>query len=188
MYAPLAVARTEVLIRIFFRAPGAPTDTVNLTDFDRRPKVRGQKEGGLSFCRSGLMTYKDMAHRTRTREPGFARGFSYIHASTLIDRGYSFYGKASDPGHVCMHCELCNNLMAACFCTGRVCPLDPSDLAGDDEEREFLSSIARVLFDAKLIADVERIFGHDVDETDITKANATYVDRWQEDRYRIFQP
>lgn len=187
MYQEIPVAQNEVLIRIFFRGDVSPRDETNLSDFDRRLKVRGRKEGGLSLCRPTILSYRAIIVRVKTRERDLDRGFGYIQAKALFKMGYSFYGDPRDPGHVCLHCGSCNKQIAACSCNSGPCPFDPNDPdpTKDDVTREYLASITNVLFDAKPTSEFERIFGLDVDDSDAMEANKTYVSRWQADKFKI---
>lgn len=182
MYQAIAVGTSEVLIRVYFRGAGESTQP-SIVDFERRPSVRGAKEGGLSFFRPSLITYRQMIIKTEKRDAKLDRGLEYIQAQTVRELGFQFYGDPTKPEHICVHCNHCNKNESACACNIGACPLDTSEPEDNDELREELAAQSSVLFEAKPTAEILRIFGADVEESNITSANSTYVDRWTREKY-----
>lgn len=176
MYQELLVKPYELLFRAFFRPNGGSLDEAEMTDFDRRRKIR---EGGISLFRSEHVTYRFMFDKVKGRDVGFNRGLMHVRALDLTARGYKFYGNPTKPGHICLHCRSCNLLERNCDCMVGVCPFDEGD---DDEERYTLAGIFQVMFDGRSIKDIDRILGKNVDESDVAEANRIYWERWLDER------
>lgn len=170
---------------MFFRSAGQPLHKAHLIDFERRAKVRGQKEGGLSFFRLGLVSLRIMVLITRRRDEALPRGLAFTRARDFYELKYSFFGNPDDPGHVCMHCSSCNKAEAACECAKPPCPFARWDADDDDEVRDRLAGLMTVLVEASPTVDILKVFGTDVNEAEIAVANNTYISRWREYRQKL---
>jgi hypothetical protein len=178
MYSKLAVDRDEVLFRVFFRGPDQVSNEANLVDFERRPKVRNSKEGGLSFCRPSLMSLKTLIEVTKRRDEPLSRGLAFTRAANFLDLGYELWGDPTKPGHVCLHCPSCNYAEFACASLSGACPLDGGDLLSDDEIRARLAELMTVSIEASATSEILSVFASDIDESDLAQANELYLSRW----------
>ncbi|HEY9683247.1 MAG TPA: hypothetical protein V6C89_21845 [Drouetiella sp.] len=173
-YQKIDLAEDEELVRLFFRVEDGAANQFEVTDFERRPRVN---EGGLSFNISRLITFKDIVAPKRKADK-WRFGLGAVSAGLFLNEGYTFmYDPDHDKTHVCLHCPSCDLQEENCLCIRpAICPMDKEE---NDFIRQIMALYMQVLIPAQETKEtLLKIFGDDVDQSDINRANQTYLQRW----------
>lgn len=177
MYHEIPIPLSEELVVFFFRTPGVSHEKLFASDFIRRHHVH---EGGLSFLRPALLTYKRMVLMTRNRSSKQPRGLAFCSAGQLAAFNLRFFGDSEDPhgyGHICVHCHGCCGSKEDCNCSPDPCPISP---VSDAKLREILASeILKIRFAPRPAQDILSALGSDL-EGNLAEINQSYYHRWGE--------
>lgn len=184
MYQKLSLKPDEILVCLFLRGDGEPTDRIAVTDFERRLSIG---ESGISLFRRSLCTYKTIVERVK-RRPRLNRGIATVSVSDLVSKGFRIFGDLETaPEHVCLHCSCCDGQVSNCSPTSDsdFCPFTFDSQARQQIEAHFLrqrlADSLSILFPAILTADsLLSVLGKDVADSDPVKSNITYEKRLAE--------
>jgi hypothetical protein len=156
MYQQLALPGGSQLLCLFLRKPLEPIDEIFPRDFERRMLIT-PPEGGVSFFRADLTTYREVVNTVR-RQAKATRGLASIPYSAMKSVAMDIHGDSLSAQHVCLHCESCDGAEENCepskpprYCT-LVAP-EHAFAAPSLEARRFLADSATIIFPAKYSRD-----------------------------------
>lgn len=173
-YLKLNVDPDEVLLRMFFRAPGQDGNVLSIDDFVRDV---ANGEGGISLWRTKLAHYGQI-NWIKKKESRF-RGFAIAEARYFLEFGFTFHGDPNSPAHVCMHCAYCNNRESGCSATEVACPIEgnaPAVIRDQFAESQRIAVLIPAIVRAK---ELREVFRTDIGK-DEPNANEKLMGRWRE--------